>query len=241
MCSRYSLTSPHEAVRAVFGYANEHPFPPRYNIAPTQPVAIVRPSAAGPRELALVRWGLIPPWVKNPAEFATLINARGESIAEKPSFRGAFRHKRCLVPADGFYEWLGKPGAKRPHLIRPRHGGPIAFAGLYEQWMGPDGSEIDTMAIITVAANVAVSAVHDRMPAILAPEAFADWLDCRTNESRHVAGLLAPAPEDLLDIVEVNPRLNNSRNEGPELQQPVHATPVADPLSTRTTDRTRLL
>lgn len=224
MCSRYSLTSPHEAVRRVFGYVNDEPFPPRYNIAPTQPVAIVRTSAAVARELALVRWGLIPPWVKDPGQFSTLINARAESLAEKPSFRGAYRHKRCLVPADGFYEWIGKPGAKRPHLIRPVAGGPIAFAGLYEQWMGAEGSEIDTMAIITVAANRTVGAIHDRMPAIIAPDHFEEWLDCRGREPREVAHLLAPAADDLLAIVEVDAQLNNPRNEGAHLQTPVRTT-----------------
>ncbi len=224
MCSRYSLTSPHESVRRVFGYTNEAPFPPRYNIAPTQPAAIVRVSHAGRRELALVRWGLIPSWVKNPAEFSTLINARGESLAAKPSFRAAFRHKRCLVPADGFYEWVGKAGAKRPHLIRPRNGEVMAFAGLFEEWMGSDGSEIDTMAIITVAANKTVNEVYDRMPAILPAAAFDDWLDCKRNEPRHIADLLAPAPEGLLEIVEVSAKLNNPRNEGADLQTPVRTT-----------------
>ncbi|MEZ5842995.1 MAG: SOS response-associated peptidase [Hyphomicrobiaceae bacterium] len=225
MCSRYSLTSLHEAVRRVFGYENEPaPFPPRYNIAPTQPVAIVRTSAANRRELALVRWGLIPSWVKDPAAFSTLINARAEGIAQKPSFRAPLRHKRCLVPADGFYEWIGKPGAKRPHLLRPRSGGPMAFAGLYEQWMGADGSEMDSMAIITVPASRAVSVVHDRMPAILPPEAFEAWLDCKTREPREVVHWLRPAPEDLLEIIEVGTRLNNPRNEGAELQTPVRTT-----------------
>ena len=182
MCSRYSLTSPPEAVRAVFSTHNDERFPPRYNIAPTQPVLIVRTNAANRRELVLVRWGLLPPWVKDPGAFTTLINARAETLAEKPSFRGALRHKRCLVPADGFYEWIGKPGAKRPHLIRPRSNSPIAFAGLYEEWMGADGSEMESMAIITVPANRTVATLHDRMPAILAPDDFEAWLDCKTRE-----------------------------------------------------------
>jgi len=221
MCSRYSLTSPPEAVRAYFRYDNEAVFPPRYNIAPSQPVAIVRNTLTGGRELALVRWGLIPSWVKDPRAFKMLINARGETAADKPSFRGAMRHRRCLVPTDGFYEWTGKPGAKRPHLVRPRRGGPMAMAGIFEHWLGADGSEIETMAILTVAANAAMSAVHDRMPAILAPEHFDVWLDCRPGTAEVVAGLLASAPEDFLEIVEVSRKLNNPRNEGPEVQEPV--------------------
>jgi len=226
MCSRYSLTSPPEAVRAYFRYDNEAVFPPRYNIAPSQPVAIVRNTPKGGRELALVRWGLIPSWVKDPRAFKMLINARSETAADKPSFRAAMRHRRCLVPTDGFYEWTGAPGAKRPFLVRPREGGPMAMAGIFEHWLGADGSEVETMAILTVAANDAMSALHDRMPAILAPEQFDAWLDCSSGSSRTAAELLAPAPEGMLAIVEVSRKLNNPRNEGPEVQEPVGAAPL---------------
>lgn len=221
MCSRYSLTSPPEAVRSYFKLGAIEPFPPRYNIAPTQPVAIVRLDHKGARELALVRWGLIPSWVKDPREFSTLINARSETAAEKPSFRAAMRHRRCLVPTDGFYEWTGKPGAKRPHLIRPRGGGPMAMAGIWEHWLGSDGSELETMAILTTAANRAVSVLHDRMPVILAPDSFEQWLDCRPGTADFVRDLLHPAAEGVLEIIEVSARLNNPRNEGPEVQEPV--------------------
>ena len=221
MCSRYSLTSPPEAVRAYFRYVNEASFPPRYNIAPSQPVAIVRQDGKGLRELALVRWGLIPSWVKDPREMKALINARAETAAEKPSFRGAMRHRRCLVPADGFYEWTGAPGAKRPHLARARERGLLAMAGIWEHWAGADGSEIETMAILTVAANKPMAALHDRMPALLQAENFEAWLDCRSGTASDVQRLLAPAPDELLEIVEVSPKLNNPRNDGPEVQEPV--------------------
>jgi putative SOS response-associated peptidase YedK len=224
MCSRYSLTSPAEAVRAYFRHHNEAVFPPRYNIAPTQPVAIVRPDHAGRRELVLVRWGLIPPWVKDTRTFSLLINARAESAAEKPAFRGAMRHKRCLVPADGFYEWTGVKGRKRPHLLRLASGGPMALAGLYEHWLGADGSELDTMAILTVAANASVARLHDRMPAILSPDQFDAWLDVRAVSAEEAQRLLVPAAEDALEIVEVSPKLNDPRNEGPELQEAVGGT-----------------
>ncbi|HRD77057.1 MAG TPA: SOS response-associated peptidase, partial [Hyphomicrobiaceae bacterium] len=150
MCSRYNLTSPHEAVRAYFGYRTDAEFPPRYNIAPSQPVAIVRLSADNvARELALVRWGLIPSWVKDPREFSTLINARSETAAAKPSFRGSMRHRRCLIPANGFYEWTGPAGHKQPHLLARHDGGILAFAGLHEHWLGADGSELETACIVT--------------------------------------------------------------------------------------------
>jgi len=217
MCSRYSLTSPLEAVRAYFDTRNALEFPPRYNIAPTQPVMIVRQSATGGREQVLVRWGLIPSWVKDPRSFSTLINARSETASEKPSFRGAMRHRRCLVPTTGFYEWTGKPGSKQPHLIRPRNGGLMAMAGLEEHWVGSDGSELETMAILTTSANAAMEKIHDRMPVILHPKDFAVWLDCRPGTATHVLDLLKPPPEDLLQIADVSPRLNNPRNEGPDL------------------------
>lgn len=225
MCSRYSLTSPPEAVRAYFNAENEESFPPRYNIAPTQPVLIVRPDHGGRRILRLVRWGLIPSWVKDPSGFSTLINARAESAAEKPSFRGAMRHKRCLIPADGFYEWVGKTGAKQPYLIRPAAGGPMAFAGLYEDWIGADGSELETMAILTIRANLMVGKVHDRMPAILPQSLFDAWLDTRGVSAREAGELLQPPSDDLLELVLVSRKLNNPRNEGPDLQSP----PGGDP------------
>lgn len=220
MCSRYSLTSPHEVVRLYFRYVNEMVFPPRYNIAPTQPVAIIRHNARHEREMVLVRWGLIPPWVKEPREFTTLINARSESAADKPSFRAALRHRRCLIPADGFYEWAGTRGEKRPHLVAPESG-LIALAGIHEHWLGADGSELETMAILTVAANRVMASIHDRMPVIIAPQDFDRWLDCRPGSAVHVMDLLQPAPDGLLRIIEVSSKLNDPSNDGPEVQEPV--------------------
>ncbi len=228
MCSRYSLTSPVEAVRAYFHPVRDHVYPPRYNIAPTQPVAVIRTGADNARELVLVRWGLIPSWVKEPGEFATLLNARAETVSEKPSFKAAMRHRRCIVPADAFYEWTGSAGAKKPHMIsRAAAPGLLAFAGLWEHWMSKDGSEIETMAIVTVAANATISAVHDRMPAILPEAAFETWLDIKNVRDHEAADLLQPAPLDLLKIEELAPAINNSRLEGPELQQVLRAGPVA--------------
>ena len=232
MCSRYSLTSPPEAVRSYFGYRNAEDFPPRYNIAPSQPVGIVSLSAKGQRELVLVRWGLVPQWVKDPGAFSTLINARSETAAEKPSFRAALRHRRCLVPTDGFYEWTGAKGAKIPHLIRlsdevrarSSSGSLFAMAGLYEHWLGADGSEFSSMAILTTAANRTVATLHERMPVILASADFDAWLDCRPGSAEGIMDLMRPAPDGLLEIVEVNRKLNNPRNEGPDVQEAVRTT-----------------
>src|SRR6188472_360987 len=152
MCGRYCITSAPEAVRALFRYREQPNFPARYNVAPTQPVPIVR-MTEGERQFALVRWGLIPAWVKDPKDFALVINARGESVNDKPAFRYAMKRRRCLFPADGFYEWKTVVGGKRPYFARPRAGGPIAFAGLWETWMGPHGEEVDTAAIVTTVAN----------------------------------------------------------------------------------------
>jgi putative SOS response-associated peptidase YedK len=224
VCSRYSLTSPPEAVRKLFHCTGEDDFPPRYNIAPTDPVLIVRSEPRLGRELRLVRWGLIPPWVKDPREFATLINARSETAVEKPSFRGALRHRRCLVPTDGFYEWTGKPGAKQPHLIRFKGGGGLfALAGLWEHWVGADGSELESMAILTTAANADMEPIHDRMPVIVKPENFELWLDCRPGTADEVHHLLGPLENGLLQAIAVNPKLNNPRTEGPELHEPLQA------------------
>ena len=224
MCSRYSLTSPPDAVRQLFRCPAVDDFPARYNIAPTEPVLIVRHRPlvrTGATEAMLVRWGLLPPWVKDPREFATLINARAETAADKPSFRGALRHKRCLVPTDGFYEWTGRAGAKQPHLIRLKTRSLFAFAGLWEHWLGADGSELETMAILTTAANGDVSAIHDRMPVIVEPAHYDRWLDCRPGTADHILDLLSPLGGGLLDLTAVSPKLNNPRAEGPELQMPV--------------------
>ena len=218
MCSRYNLTAPAEAVRAFFKAEGEAAFPPRYNIAPTQPALIVRGAADSRRELVLVRWGLIPSWAKDPSQVKSiLINARAEGAADKPSFRGPLRHRRCLVPATGFYEWTGKAGAKQPHVMSPRAGGVMALGGLWEHWLGADGSELETMAILTVEANASMARLHDRMPLIIQPADFDRWLDCRPGSANVVQDLLTPAPEDFLDFRQVTTKLNNVRNEGLQL------------------------
>ena len=200
MCSSFTLTSDPETVRAYFRYQNPAQFPPRQRIAPTEPVIIVREAEANRRSAVLVRWGLIPHWVKDPDDFSLIINARAETLAEKPSFRTSLAHKRCLIPASGFYEWSGEKGKRVKHNIKKENQGPIAFAGLWDHWMGADGSEFESAAIITVAANEDIAPYHHRMPAIIAPEDFDVWLDVKNVRAKDAQKLLKPAPEGLLKI-----------------------------------------
>ena len=217
MCSRYSPTSPPAAVRAYFGYADTPNFPARYNIAPTQPIAVVARDREGVRRFRLMRWGLLPAFVKNPKTFPTLINARSEEVLVKPSFRNAMRWRRCLIPADGFYEWTGAKG-KRPFLLRPRRGELIAFARLYERWRDKDGGEIDTVVILTCPANRTVAPLHDRMPVVLAPKHFEAWLDTPADAA---VTLLSPSSDDLFEAIEMHPKINDSRKDEPGIQEPL--------------------
>jgi putative SOS response-associated peptidase YedK len=223
MCGRYALTATPEELQALFGYLDGEPFPPRYNIAPTQPIAIVR-HVGGARRFALVRWGLVPWWVEDPRKFSLLINARAESAADKPAFRDAMRYRRCLVPASGFYEWRRGPGKqKQPFWVKPRRGGPIAFAGLWETWSDRDGGEIDSGCIITTAANATLAPIHDRMPVTIAAEDFECWL---TGESAAARELLRPAEPGLFEAIAVDSRVNKAENDDPGLIEPIA---VADP------------
>ncbi len=216
MCGRFTLTATPDEVRALLEYV-EHPnFPPRYNIAPTQPVATVR-KQHGARHFALIRWGLIPPWVKDPASFTLLINARSETAETKPSFRGAMRHHRCIFPVSGFYEWRRTPEGKQPYFISPADGGVMAFAGLWDTWCDPDGGDIDTGAILTTEANGFISGIHHRMPAILTQEEFEPWLDTGNVLAREAVRLLRPAPDDYLKAVPVSTAVNSVRNDDPSL------------------------
>ena len=229
MCGRYAMTLPPEAARRLFGYGETPNFPPRYNIAPTQPIAVVIADLDGSRHFRLVRWGLIPGWSKDATTQSLLFNARSETAADKPSFRAAMRHRRCLVPADGFFEWKRQGEARFPYYIRRRDGGPMAFAGIWETWLGADGSEIDTGAILTTAANGLMARLHDRMPVILPPESWADWLDCANHRPEDVRELTRPAPDDLLEAIAVSERVNAVRNDDGGLLEPLAESVVAEP------------
>ena len=226
MCGRYCITSAPEAIRALFRYPDRPNFPPRYNVAPTQPVPVVR-LMEGERRFALMRWGLIPSWVKDPKGFALLINARGETLNNKPAFRNAMKRRRCLFPADGFYEWKVEGGRRRAFHARRPGGGPLAFAGLWETWTGPNGEEVDTAAIVTTQANQEMGAVHHRAPVIVPPEQFDLWLSSETD-ANIAAELIAPAPQGSMEVYEVSPAVNKVANDSPELVEPYTAPPEAE-------------
>jgi len=200
MCGRYALTATPEEVRRLLGHVDLPNFPPRDDIRPTQPIGVVA-LREGARRFMLVRWGFIPGWAPDPGAFSLLINARAETAVTKPSFRGAMRQGRCLIPATAFIEWRREgPGPKQAFRIAPADGGLVAFAGLVETWAGADGSEIDTAAILTVAANATVAPIHDRMPAVIPPAAFEAWLDTAHVMADAAGRLLVPAPDDLFAV-----------------------------------------
>jgi len=217
MCGRFSLTASPDEVKALFDYIEMPNFPARHNIAPTQPIATVCRDS-GQRRFRLMRWGLIPSWVKDPSSFTLLINARSETAAAKPSFRASMRHHRCLVPASGFYEWRRTPEGKQPFWIVPADGGIMAMAGLWNTWSDPDGGDMDTAALLTTQANAAISEIHHRMPVIIKPEHFDDWLDTGNVMVKDVMPLMNPIEGDYLTAVPVSDRVNKVANDDADLQ-----------------------
>jgi putative SOS response-associated peptidase YedK len=228
MCGRFLLTTPEEALRRVFDFIEQPNLAPRYNIAPTQDVPVIRQrrKPAGQRTIQMLRWGLVPSRSDSLAGGAKMINARAETIRDKPAFRDAFLRRRCLVPASGFYEWRPGDPAKQPFLIARSDGAPIAFAGLWERWTppAPDGVEappaiaafVDSFTIITTEANETLKPLHHRMPVIPAPEDYATWLDPDAVPGV-LASLLRPAPDEWLGFVPVDRRVNSVRNDDAEL------------------------
>ncbi|MGB7631019.1 MAG: SOS response-associated peptidase [Candidatus Deferrimicrobium sp.] len=209
MCGRFTLFEPDKVLAKAFGVSGFPPRSLRYNIAPSQPIAAVRAVPAGSgRELALLRWGLIPSWSKDPAIGNRLINARAETAPEKPSFRNAFRRHRCLIPTSGFYEWLRWERGKQPYFVRMRDGHPFAFAGLWDRWESPEEGAIETCTILTTAANAVLAPIHDRMPVILPPWEYSRWLDPSIKDPDSLASLLVPFPPEEMLAYPVNPRVN---------------------------------
>lgn len=227
MCGRYSLTTVPEAMRALFGFENLPNLPPRYNIAPTQDVAVVRFDGEGARQLAMMRWGLIPHWAKDASMASKMINARAETVREKPSFREAVKSRRCLLPADGFYEWRTEAGRKQPFRIGMKGGAAFAFAGLWDRWTVTataaglnEGDEVDTVTIVTTTANEKLAPIHGRMPVILPPENFDGWLD-PANDPPVACALLKPYPPDPMAFYRVSTAVNNVRNDDPSCTAPL--------------------
>jgi putative SOS response-associated peptidase YedK len=221
MCGRYELHTHPAAIALAFGLAAPPDIKPRYNIAPTQQVPIVRQNAAGARELVEVRWGLVPRWAKDPSIGAKLINARAETAATRNAFSNAFRRHRCLLPADGFYEWKVTTGGKQPVRVAMKNGEPLGLAGLYERWLAPDGTVLDSCTILTTPANALLAGVHDRMPVIIAPQDYTRWLDPAANE---VADLLAPYPAQAMTWYPISLRVNAVRNDDATLIERVAET-----------------
>ncbi|MFK4811747.1 SOS response-associated peptidase [Devosia sp. ZW T5_3] len=217
MCGRYASTLPPEQMAELFKLLNSVESVPRYNIAPTQPVIAIW-EESGRREGHFARWGLVPRWVKDPREFPLLINARVETMAEKPAFRDALKHGRCIIPASGYYEWHTNPDkSKQPYYITLADDRPMALAGLYATWVGPEGEEIDSVATITVPANGQLSAVHDRMPAILEGDAIEQWLDVRGVTAKAAHQLALPLEDGVVKFHPVSTRVNSARDDDPGL------------------------
>ncbi|MCY6381440.1 SOS response-associated peptidase [Hoeflea prorocentri] len=246
MCGRFSLIHSADEIEALFELQEMERHEPRYNIAPTQPVLVViagdgtgrEPGSNLPdRRVRLVRWGLIPSWVKDPRDFPLLINARSETAAEKASFRGPMRHWRVLIPASGFYEWK-REGRQKPqaYWVRPRDGSLIAFAGVMDSLLAADGSQVETAAVLTTKANAALSHIHHRMPVVIRPRDFSRWLDCRNFEPRHIAELLAPVDPDFFEAVPVSDKVNKAANMGRDLQEPIELSDDGSQNSARSAD-----
>lgn len=226
MCGRYIIASSPEALRRLFGYSEQPNFPPRYNVAPTQPVPVVI-LENGARQFRLMRWGFLPAWVKDPGKFALVINARSETVLEKPSFRNAIKRRRCLLPADGYYEWQASPARKRPFFIRRRDGAPIAFAGVAETWAGPNGEEVDTVAIVTTAANPEMAMLHERVPVTIAPSDFDRWLDSNVSDADEAITMLVAPSRGTFVWHEVSTAVNRVANDSADLILPCSPEDIA--------------
>ena len=227
MCGRFAITLPPQSMRALFGYAEQPNFPERYNVAPTQPIPIVRAAREGGivRHLTLARWAFLPGFVKDPTTFPLIFNARAEGLGDKASFRHALRRRRCLVPADAFYEWqrtgTGKTARSQAYLCRRADGETMGLAALWETWMGPNGEEVDTACIVTTEANALSGAIHPRLPVVIEREDWAAWLQPDDDAAATAAALLRTPAEEVLVFVPVSERVNKVDNDGPAVQEPV--------------------
>ena len=216
MCGRFELHSAFEIIAKLFGLTGDSfTMPTGYNIAPGKDIAVIV-NEGGKNKIAACRWGFVPSWGKDLKEGYKMINARAETVAEKPSFRQAFSRHRCLVVADGFYEWKSEGGKKRPFYIHRRDGTPFGMAGLYNLWTSPEGEKVCTSTIITTGANEVLAPIHDRMPVILARDAVALWLDPSLHEKEKLLPVLKPCPDDELELYEVSTGVNSPKNDSEE-------------------------
>ena len=227
MCGRFVITSPPAALRQIFGYLEQPNFPPRYNIAPTQPIPVVIVEN-GIRHFRLMRWGLLPAWVKDPGKFTLLINARAETVLEKPAFKNAIKRRRCLIPADGYYEWQVSEKRKRPYFIHRRDGAPIGLAGLAETWIGPNGEELDTVAIVTAPASADLAVLHHRVPVTHFDLTISIAGSIAALHDAETAMALLTAPEEGEFVWhEVSTRVNHAANDDAQLILPITAEQMA--------------
>ncbi|MBL8697136.1 MAG: SOS response-associated peptidase [Alphaproteobacteria bacterium] len=231
MCGRYLLSSPIDIVRRAFRVDDPPPnLAPRWNIAPTTPCLVVRRDESGRRRFAMLRWGLVPAWARDISGASRMINARGETVAEKPAYRDALRKRRCLVPADGFYEWPEQGEDRRPVLFRQADGAPMAFAGLWESWRGGDGAVLETFTIVNTEARAALRAYHHRVPIVLSAPAQEAWLD----PSRDPMEIVTAAPFEDFAATRVSARVNSVRNDDPGCIEPAGPLPPTTPAPTTT-------
>ncbi len=222
MCGRFTLFDTATSLAEAFGVAEVPSLSPRYNIAPSQKVAAVRiPPGERSREAVLLHWGLIPSWAKDRSIGSRMINARAETAAGKPAFRSAIRRRRCLVPADGFYEWKRTDGRKQPYYIRMRDGRIFAFAGLWESWEGPGGGAVESCAILTTLPNDLLRPIHDRMPVLVSPRDYDLWLSPEARDPEALAPLFRPYPSEEMTAFPVGTAVNNPKTDTPELIKPL--------------------
>lgn len=221
MCGRYVLKAALPDIARMLGMDVDFDLDPSYNIAPTRAVPACRIEAPGPKQLALMHWGLIPPWTNKPDASYRMINARAETVAEKPAFRSALRHRRCLIPADGYYEWKSMPGRKQPYYFSMKDGSPFCFAGLWERSRPADGDPIESCAIITTGANTLGADIHHRMPVILFPDDYGRWLDPRIQQADEVLPLLQAFPPQAMTVYPVSTLVNNARIDEPRCITPL--------------------
>ena len=234
MCGRYKLSRRKQIVEEYFDTASaDDDWTPRFNIAPTQPIPVIRRHPKEPvRELSLMRWGLIPSWAKDPSGAARMINARSETAATKPAFRDALKFRRCLIPADGFYEWAKTAKAKQPYCFEVDDGELFAFAGIWDRWKNPSGVWEETCSILTTTPNAVTSAVHDRMPVILDPHGYDLWLDPGMRNVAEASELLKPYDARLMRCYPVSTRINRVANDDEECSRPVQLAHIQNRLFT---------
>jgi putative SOS response-associated peptidase YedK len=232
MCGRYRLSRRKQMVEEYFDCVSDEPdWNPRYNIAPTQPIPVIRQNPKEPtRELSLVRWGLIPSWARDSSVAAKMINARSETASTKPAFRDAMKSRRCLIPADGFYEWQKTEKGKQPYCFEVNGGELFAFAGIWDRWKDASGMAIETCSILTTTPNAVTAPVHDRMPVILDPDNYDLWLDPGTMDVSEASELLKPYDARQMRCYPISTRINHAANDDPECSAPVELAQIQDRL-----------